>query len=93
MTVDEEGRRSMEREGEQSTAPEAWIGQVVKIGIGTAGARLSGVLREVSDRGVVLHYSTESGRGSGHVFYPWSNVHAIQLPDEEEPGEAQDTTF
>ena len=77
----------MEREGEQP-APEAWIGRAVMIGIGTSGARLSGVLREVSDRGVVLHYRAESGRGSGHVFYPiWSNVQAIQLPDEEQPGQ------
>jgi hypothetical protein len=81
----------MEREGEQP-APEAWIGRHVMIGIGTTGARLSGVLREVSDRGVVLHYGAESGRGSGHVFYPWSNVQAIQLPDEERPDQPQDTS-
>jgi hypothetical protein len=51
----------MEREGEQP-APEAWIGRAVMIGIGTSGARLSGVLREVSDRCVVLNYGAESGR-------------------------------
>jgi hypothetical protein len=39
----------------------------------------------VSDRGVVLHYGIEAGRDSGHVFYPWSNIQAIQLPDEEQP--------
>jgi hypothetical protein len=76
----------MEREKGQS-APEAWIGRDVVIGIGTAGARLSGVLKEVSNRGVVLHYRAESGPASGHVFYPWSNVQAIQLPDEEQPGQ------
>ena len=74
----------MEREKGQS-APEAWIGRDVVIGIGTAGARLSGVLKEVSNRGVVLHYGVETGRESGHVFYPWSNVQAIQLPDEAQP--------
>ncbi len=71
------------RAGGQS-APEAWIGRQVVIGIGAAGARLSGELKEVSDRGVVLHYGAETGRESGHVFYPWSNVQAIQLPDTEE---------
>jgi hypothetical protein len=65
-------------------APEAWIGRQVVLGIGTQGARLSGELKEVSDRGVVLHYGTETGREPGHVFYPWRNVQAIQLPDEEQ---------
>ncbi len=74
----------MEREEGQS-APEAWIGRDVVIGIGTAGARLSGALKEVSNRGVVLHYGAETGRESGHVFYPWSNVQAIKLPDEAQP--------
>jgi hypothetical protein len=59
------------------------------VGIGTAGARLSGELREVSDRGVVLHYGIETGRDSGRVFYPWSNVQAIQLPDVEEHQQQQ----
>jgi hypothetical protein len=45
---------------------------------------VSGELREVSDRGVVLHYDADAGRDPGHVFYPWSNVQAIQLPDEEQ---------
>ena len=66
------------------SAPEAWIGRQVVIGIGTQGARLSGELKEVSDRGLVLHYGTETGREPGHVFYPWSKVQAIQLPDEEQ---------
>ena len=70
------------RAGGQS-APEAWIGRQVTVGIGTQGARLSGELKEVSDRGVVLHYGIETGREPGHVFYPWLNVQAIQLPDEE----------
>jgi hypothetical protein len=73
-----------EQEGGQS-APEAWIGRDVVVGIGTSGARLNGVLREVNDRGVVLHYGIDTGRDPGHVFYPWSNVQAIQLPDEEQP--------
>jgi hypothetical protein len=72
------------------TAPEAWIGREVVIGIGTAGARLRGVLKEVSDRGVVLHYGAETGRDPGHVFYPWRNVQAIQLPDEEQAEQPQD---
>jgi hypothetical protein len=69
-------------------APEAWIGRDVVLGVGASGARVSGELREVSDRGVVLHYGAEHGRdpgrAPGHVFYPWSNVQAIQLPDEEQ---------
>ncbi len=73
-----------EREGGRSTAPEAWIGRTVVIGVGTSGARMSGELREVNDRGLVLHYGGEPGREPGQVFYPWSNVQAIQLPDEEE---------
>jgi hypothetical protein len=80
----------MEQEGGPA-APEAWIGREVVIGIGTAGARLRGELKEVSDRGVVLHYgSAATGREPGHIFYPWSNVQAIQLPDEEQPDQPQD---
>jgi hypothetical protein len=71
------------RAGGQS-APEAWIGRDVVIGVGASGARVSGELREVSDRGVVLHYGADHGRDPGQVFYPWSNVQAIQLPDEEQ---------
>ncbi|MDQ3638321.1 MAG: hypothetical protein M3426_10060 [Actinomycetota bacterium] len=60
------------------------------IGVGASGARVSGELREVSDRGVVLHYDAEQhGRDPGHVFYPWSNVQAIQLPDEEQPADEE----
>jgi hypothetical protein len=69
-----------------SSAPETWIGRDVVIGVDASGARVSGELREVSDRGVVLHYGTDQGRDPGHVFYPRSNVQAIQLPDEEQPG-------
>ena len=58
----EEGRLAW-RKSEQavSRSPEAWIGRQVVLGIGTQGARLSGELKEVSDRGVVLHYGTETG--------------------------------
>src|SRR5919107_4959379 len=77
-----EARMAKKRAGGQS-APEAWIGRQVVIGVGASGARVSGELREVSDRGVVLHYGADHGRDPGHVFYPWSNVQAIQLPDEE----------
>jgi hypothetical protein len=66
------------------SAPEGWIGRAVVIGVGGSGARVSGELKEVSDRGVVLHYGADSGRDPGHVFYPWSNVQAIQLPDDEQ---------
>ena len=48
------------RAGGQSV-PGAWIGRQVVLGIGTQGARLSGELKEESDRGVVLHYGTETG--------------------------------
>jgi hypothetical protein len=75
-------------------APEAWIGRDVVVGIGTAGARLRGVLKEVSDRGVVVHYDgSDAGREPGHVFYPWGNVQAIQLPDvQEQPDQPQEAT-
>ncbi|MDP8952779.1 MAG: hypothetical protein M3N18_11185 [Actinomycetota bacterium] len=89
-TVEEEqreARTTMDREGEQQPAPESWIGRFVVIGVGATGARVRGELREVSDRGVVLHYGVESGRDPGHVFYPWSNVQAIQLPDTKEQPE------
>ena len=76
------------RAGGQS-APEAWIGRDVVIGVGASGARVSGELREVSDRGVVLHYGTDHGRDPGHVFYPWSNVQAIQLPDKEQAADEE----
>ncbi len=69
--------------------PEAWIGRDVVLGVGASGARVSGELREVSDRGVVLHYGAEHGRAPGHVFYPWSNVQAIQLPDEEQAADEE----
>ena len=72
------------RTGGGQSAPEGWIGRAVVVGVGASGARVSGELREVSDRGVVLHYGAEPGRDPGHVFYPWSNVQAIQLPDEEQ---------
>jgi hypothetical protein len=39
---------------------------------------------------VVLHYGTETGREPGHVFYPWRNVQAIQLPAEEQAEQSQD---
>jgi hypothetical protein len=45
-----------------SSAPETWIGRDVVIGVDASGARVSGELREVSDRGVVLHYGTDQGR-------------------------------
>jgi hypothetical protein len=80
------------KRGGGQPAPEAWIGRDVMIGVGTSGARVRGALREVSDRGVVLHYSPdETGRTAGHIFYPWSNVQAIQLPDvEEQPDQPQE---
>ncbi len=73
----------------EATVPEAWIGRDVVIGVGVSGARVSGELKEVSDRGVVWHYGAEHGRDPGHVFYPWSNVQAIQLPDEAQAAEEE----
>jgi hypothetical protein len=93
-TIPSDDRRRREacmakkRAGGQSV-PEAWIGRDVVIGVGGSGARVSGELREVSDRGVVLHYGAEHGRDPGHVFYPWSNVQAIQLPDEEKAADEE----
>ena len=73
----------MARKGEQS-APEAWIEKQVVLGVGTSGARVHGELREVSDRGVVIHVGSEGQREAAYVFYPWRNVQAIQIPDEEQ---------
>ena len=75
----------MARKGEQP-APERWIGREVVIGVGrSTDARLSGELLEVNDRGVVVHVGAEGTRKPARVFYPWRNVQAIQLPDEEQP--------
>ncbi len=76
----------MAQKGEQP-APEAWIGHEVVIGVGTASARVTGELLEVNDRGIVIHVRSESTRTPARVFYPWTNVQAIQLPDEEQPEE------
>ncbi len=73
----------MAQKGEQP-APEAWIGHEVVIGVGTASARVTGELLEVNDRGVIVHVGPEGPRKPARVFYPWRNVQAIQLPDEEQ---------
>ena len=78
----EEGRR-MADQGGRRPAPEAWIEKQVVLGVGTAGAWVRGELREVNDRGVVVHVSSEGQREAAYVFYPWSNVQAIRIPDEE----------
>jgi hypothetical protein len=81
----EEGRRMADQEGDRPV-PEAWIEKRVVLGVGISGARVSGELREVNDRGVVIHVGSEGQREAAYVFYPWSNVQAIQLPDDERPG-------
>jgi hypothetical protein len=43
-----------------------------------------GELLEVNDRGVVVYVRPEGSRKPARVFYPWRNVQAIQLPDEEQ---------
>jgi hypothetical protein len=73
----------MDREGEKPVS-EARIGEDVVISAGTSGTRVRGVLREANDRGVVLWYGNEIGREPGHIFYPWSAVQAIILPEVEE---------
>ena len=78
----EEGGR-MADQGGGRPAPEAWIEKRVVLGVGTSGARVSGELREVNDRGVVIHVRSEGQREAAYVFYPWSNVQAIRIPDEE----------
>ena len=78
----EEGRRVADQEGDRPV-PEAWIEKRVVLGVGTSGARVSGELREVNDRGVAIHVGSEGQREAAYVFYPWSNVQAIQLPDEQ----------
>src|SRR3712207_7003529 len=49
---------------------------------GTSGAWVRGELREVNDRGVVIHVRSEGQREAACVFYPWSNVQAIRISDE-----------
>ena len=75
--------RTMARKGEQPV-PEAWIGREVVVGVGATSARVNGELIEVSDRGVVVHVGSEGSRKPARVFYPWRNVQAIQLLDEEQ---------
>lgn len=77
----EEGRR-MADQGGGRPAPEAWIEKQVVLGVGTSGAWVRGELREVNDRGVVVHVRSEGQREAAYVFYPWSNVQAIRIPDE-----------
>ncbi len=72
----------MKQEDDQH-APEAWISREVTIGIGSTGGRVTGELREVNDRGVIIHLRPEGTHKPARVFYPWRNVQAIQLPDEE----------
>ena len=74
----------MAQKGEQPS-PEAWIGREVVIGVGKTSARVSGELLEVNERGVVVRVGSEGPRKPARVFYPWRNVQAIQLPDEEQP--------
>ena len=78
----------MARKGEQQ-APEAWIGQEVVIGVGTTSARVPGELLEVNDRGVVVYVRPEGSRKPARVFYPWRNVQAVQLPDEEQSNDEE----
>jgi hypothetical protein len=58
--------------------------QEVVIGVGTTSARVPGELLEVNDRGVVVRVRAEGTRKPARVFYPWRNVQAVQLPDEEQ---------
>ena len=78
----EEGRR-MADQGGGRPAPEAWIEKQVVLGVGTSGAWVKGELREVNDRGVVVHVRSEGQGEAAYVFYPWSNVQGIRKPDEE----------
>jgi hypothetical protein len=77
----EEGRR-MADQGGGRPAPEAWIEKQVVLGVGASGAWVRGELREVNDRGVVVHVRSERQREAAYVFYPWSNVQAIRILDE-----------
>ena len=80
----EEERRKADQGGGRP-APEAWIEKQVLLGVGTSGAWVSGELREVNDMGVVIRVRSEGQREAAYVFYPWSNVQAIRIPDEEAP--------
>ena len=79
----EEGRRRMADQGGGRPAPGAWIEKQVVLGVGTSGAWVRGELREVNDRGVVVLVRSAGQREAAYVFYPWSNVQAIRIPDEE----------
>jgi hypothetical protein len=80
----EEERREADQGGGRP-APEAWIEKRVLLGVGTSDAWVSGELREVNDRGVVIRVRSEGQREAAYVFYPWSNVQGIRMPDEEAP--------
>jgi len=88
--TEEEAREAEEerREADQGSgrpAPEAWIEKRVLLGVGSSGAWVSGELREVNDRGVTIRVRSEGQGEAAYVFYPWSNVQGIRMPDAEAP--------
>ena len=63
----------------ETPVPEAWIGRAVELVFvsGASTEYVSGGLREVNERGIVLSVETHVGHPAQLLFYPWSAV--IQL--------------
>lgn len=89
----------------RNDVPEKWVGKRVGVQIiGSSQPPVRGQLRQVNDRGILLHGTpTYSAAGEPRVelspkllFYPWGAVAFVQYDDEEppeEPGEETSTRF
>jgi hypothetical protein len=79
--------------------PDKWAGQQVFVQTNTGNTPVSGLLWQVSDRGVVIEHqpqATRRGWGSHsqveespspqpiNVFIPWNSVRTIELRREEQ---------
>jgi hypothetical protein len=64
--------------------PEAWIGELVRVGVSLAGNdAYIAPLEAVNDRGIVVAQQ-RAGGGTVPVFYPWSVVSWMHLTEERD---------
>lgn len=68
---------------EREQMPEAWIDEVVYLRLSDGGS-VSGTLKEVNDKGVVVYIGStyHSHEPARHLFYPWASITAIQYVEE-----------
>jgi hypothetical protein len=73
----------MESDMEKERLPEAWIGEVVSLGLGE-GVSVSGRLEAVNDRGVVVHVSPayHTHEPARYMFCPWTRITAIEYVEK-----------